>query len=454
MSKNKIAVVGAGLCGTMLAVRLAQRGYEVDLYEKRPDLRKVDQDAGRSINLALSDRGLQALDMIDMRKRIKDNLIPMKGRMIHDLKGNSRFSPYSGRDNDHINSVSRSGLNADLLDKAEEYDNLRLFFDHACIRYDVNENTLQFQYQGNTMSRTYDHVFGADGAGSAIRQVFMQLGNQIRFDYQQDFLTHGYKELEFPPAENGDYRIEHHALHIWPRDEYMMIALPNLDKSFTVTLFQAFEGPQGFDSLNTDEQIRSFFESSFPDAIQHMPELLHNFRSNPTSSLGTIKCYPWYIKDKVLLMGDAAHAIVPFYGQGMNCAFEDVFILDQFIDQYEGDWQKIFTSYSETRKKDTDAIADLAIDNFEEMQDKVNDVDFIQKRELEVKLEQAYTDYFSKYSLVTFREDLPYFNAMQQGRFQDEYLLEIVRKTDQPGSLDIAKIHNDLKRLTKEKFGE
>lgn len=454
MSDPKIAVVGAGLCGTLLAIRLAQRGFHVDLYEKRSDLRKVELEAGRSINLALSDRGIQALRMVGIEDRVKRNIIPMKGRMIHDLQGNSWLSPYSGREEDHINSVSRSGLNAELLDLAETYKEIQIFFDHSCDGYDVENNKIFFFHNGKQIPKTYAHVFGADGAGSVIRQVFMERGNRIRFNYQQEFLSHGYKELEFPAAENGGYRVEPNALHIWPRDEYMMIALPNLDKSFTVTLFQAFEGPGGFDSLNSEKEIIEFFQRSFPDAIPHMPNLIADFQKNPSSSLGTIKCSPWNIEDKVLLMGDAAHAIVPFYGQGMNCAFEDVFILDQFMELYKDDWLRIFNSYSESRKKDTDAIADLAIDNFSEMQDKVNDEDFIQKRKLEMKLEQKFSDYFSKYSLVTFREDLPYFNAMQQGRFQDQYLLELVRKTDEPDKIDINEVHKEITSLTKEKFGE
>lgn len=454
MKNPKIAVVGAGLCGTLLSIRLAQLDYSVDLFEKRPDLRKVQQDAGRSINLALSDRGLQALELVGIREQIEDDIIPMKGRMIHDLRGNSRLSPYSGRSSDYINSVSRPGLNAALLDMAETYENITVYFEYDCNYYDPDKNQLNFNTKNGQKEHTYDLVFGTDGAGSAIRQAFMMRSNILRFDYQQDFLTHGYKELEFPAADDGSYRIEPNALHIWPRDEYMMIALPNLDKSFTVTLFQAFDGPNGFDELDSPEIVRQFFENSFPDAIPHMPDLINDFFGNPTSSLGTIKCAPWHIENKVMLIGDAAHAIVPFYGQGMNCAFEDVFVLDQFIQQYNGNWNEILPAYSKSRRKDTDAIADLALDNFLEMQDRVNDEDFMQKRALEMELEQEYPDYFSKYSLVTFREDLPYYNAMKQGRFQDEYLLNVVRQHEDLAEINIEKVYKDIQAATRKNFNK
>ncbi len=446
MGKEYLAIVGAGLCGTLLAVRLAQRGFKVDLFERRPDLRRADLSAGRSINLALSSRGLQALDMVGAKEAVQNLMLPMKGRLLHDMKGETKMSLYSGREGRHINSISRSGLNALLLDMAESYEDVNIYFNHSCTSFEPEEAQLEFSNaEGETVTKKYDRVFGTDGAGSAIRQSFMARSNQMRFDFQQSFLTHGYKELSFPPTRDGDFAVSPEGLHIWPRDEFMMIALPNLDKSFTVTLFQAYEGPQGFDALNDDDKIRHFFDTYFPDAVPHMPDLIHEFHQNPTSSLGTIKCSPWHIQDKVLMMGDSVHAIVPFYGQGMNCAFEDVYVFDQYLDTYGTNWDKLFEAYSRERKVNTDAIADLALDNFYEMQDHVNDENFAKKRALEMILEKETADYHSKYSLVTFRPDLPYREALDQGRFQDEFLLRAVDQVSSVDQLDTEAVYQDLK---------
>lgn len=446
MGKEHLAIVGAGLCGTLLAVRLAQRGFKVDLFERRPDLRKSDLAAGRSINLALSDRGLQALDMVGAKDEVRDLMLPMKGRLLHDIEGETKLSLYSGREGHHINSISRSGLNALLLDMAESHSDVNIFFNHSCTAFEPEEAHLHFRdSRGETINKQYDRVFGTDGAGSAIRQSFMARSNQIRFDFEQSFLTHGYKELSFPPTKEGDFAVSPEGLHIWPRDEFMMIALPNLDKSFTVTLFQAYEGPYGFDALNEDDEIKHFFETYFPDAVPHMPDLINEFHQNPTSSLGTIKCSPWHIRDKVLMMGDAVHAIVPFYGQGMNCAFEDVFEFDKYLDTYGTKWNELFEAYSKERKVNTDAIADLALDNFYEMQDHVNDENFAKKRALEMILEETTTDYHSKYSLVTFRPDIPYREALDQGRFQDTFLLQTVDKVKSVDQLDPISVYEDLK---------
>jgi len=444
--KEHIAIVGAGLCGTLLAVRLGQRGFKVDLFERRPDLRRADLSAGRSINLALSSRGLQALDMVGAKEAVQNLILPMKGRLLHDAEGNKKLSPYSGREGQSINSISRSGLNALLLDMAEDLEDVQLFFEHSCTHFNPEKAELQFKTVDGTLKEyVYDRVFGTDGAGSVIRRSFMARSNQIRFDFEQSFLTHGYKELSFPPTPEGDFAVEPEALHIWPRNDFMMIALPNLDKSFTVTLFQDYDGPQGFDALIEDEDIQQFFDTHFPDAVAHMPNLVSEFHENPTSSLGTIKCAPWHMSDKVLMMGDAVHAIVPFYGQGMNCAFEDVYVFDQYLDTYGTDWKALFSAYSRERKVNTDAIADLALDNFHEMQDHVNDVNFGKKRELEMILEKTTSDYHSKYSLVTFRPDIGYRQALDQGRFQDEFLLRAVDKVEKIDQLDPTETHQKLK---------
>lgn len=430
---QKIAVVGAGLCGSMLAIRLAQRGYKVQVFEKRPDPRIKMLDAGRSINLALSDRGLRALEMIGMKDRILSELIPMYGRMIHTPGHEPRLARYSGRPGEHINSVSRPGLNNLLLDKAQQYPNIELFFNAPCKRVDLENGKIMISGNGEDIREfEADVIFGTDGAGSAVRQSMMPMSNSLRFNFSQQYLDHGYKELAIYPDAKGEFRIDGNALHIWPRGGYMVIALPNLDRSFTVTMFHPYAGEDGFDALTTPEKVLDFFSREYGELVELIPDLTDQFFANPTSSLGTIKCYPWQYNGRSILLGDAAHAIVPFYGQGMNASFEDVLVLDEMIDAYHGDWSGILPAYQEKRKKDADAIADLALDNFIEMRDKVADPVFIRKRNLEMALEANHPEYYSKYSLVTFREELPYSEAMKRGRWQDQVLLDYCKGTDRP----------------------
>ncbi|MBK8081648.1 MAG: FAD-dependent monooxygenase [Saprospiraceae bacterium] len=429
-----IIIIGSGLCGTLMALRMAQKGYQVDVYEKRPDMRNANIGSGRSINLALSDRGLSGLEMVGLREKALELVIPMKGRLIHDLKGNQQFFSYSGRQGEVINSISRKGLNILLMDEAEKTGKIRFFFRHECSDVDFD--------QGNAIVKNLDTnrettisgevILGTDGAFSAVRQAMMRQSGALRFQYSQSFLDTGYKELTIPASDEGGFRLEKNALHIWPREGFMLIALPNLDKSFTVTLFLPFEGDYSFEKLKSDEEIESFFKTWFPTAYQHMPDLLQDFRDNPASSLCTVKCFPWQVGGKVALMGDAAHAVVPFYGQGMNASFEDCVVLDECMDKYPGDWQKILKNYEAKRKVNGDAIGDLAVDNFYEMKAATADPVFVLKRRIELDLEQNFPDYFSKYSMVTFREDLPYKTAMDQGRLQDSVLMDYAR-TIYPG---------------------
>ena len=431
MSELKTCIVGAGLCGSMLAIRLAQRGISVKMFEKRVDLRKHEISAGRSINLALSDRGLKALEMIGVTERIKPLCIPMNGRLIHDKAGNTSFLPYSGRSGEYINSISRGGLNAVLLDYAEEIGGIEISFEQDCLGVDYKARMVKFKDKsGNITEEKPDAIFGTDGAGSAVRRSMMKHSNELLFNFSQHYLEHGYKELSIPPDKNGNHKIEKNALHIWPRGSFMVIALPNMDGSFTVTMFHPFDGPQGFHDLDTPEKARKLFEEQFPDILPLMPDFDTEFFDNPTSSLGTVKCYPWNAYDFSMLMGDAAHAIVPFYGQGMNASFEDVCVLDQLLQEGLQPGKELFHKFQLIRKKDTDAIADLAIDNFYEMRDHVANPVFIKKRSLETRLEQSNPDYFSKYSMVTFNEDMPYSEAMRRGRLQDEYLLSICSNDD------------------------
>ncbi len=429
MKEETILIIGAGLCGSLLALRMAQRGYNVQLIEKRPDLRTVDLGAGRSINLAFSDRGMKGMKLVGLEEQVKELCIPMYGRMIHDMEGNTFLSRYSGREHEYINSVSRTGLNALLLDEAEKMENITLIFNHSCLFVDLEEGIANFHDEENDREILLkgDIIIGADGAGSVLRKS-MFLHKKFLFSFSQNFLTHGYKELTFPPAKDGGYLTEKGALHIWPRGENMVIALPNLDGSFTVTLFLSYnEGEYNFDNLNTPERVIEYFEKYYPDALELMPSLATEYFENPVGALGTVKCSPWSSYGKTLLMGDAAHAIVPFYGQGMNASFEDVVVFDEILDKHKGDWNKVFAAYEKERKKDTDAIADLALDNFHEMKSHTASALFQEKRKLETAFEKEFPmEYSSKYSLVTFNEHIPYAEAMKRGRAQDKAILNLL----------------------------
>lgn len=427
--QQNILIIGAGLCGSLLALRLGQRGYNVNVYEMRPDLRKVDISAGRSINLAFSDRGNKGMKLVGIEEKVKQLCIPMHGRMIHDAHGNTFQSNYSGRAHEYINSISRGGLNALLLDEAEQHENVNIYFNKKCKSVDFEKTTALFKdhITKDEFVEDADVIIATDGAGSAMRKSYY-LGKKFLFSFSQAYLTHGYKELSILPKENGGYKIHKNALHIWPRSSFMLIALPNLDGSFTVTLFLSYdEGEYNFNNLKDEKSVLEFFQKEFPDALAIMPNLLDDFFENPTAPLGTIKCSPWHYKGNTLLMGDAAHAIVPFYGQGMNASFEDVVEFDAILDKYKGNWETVFSEYEKTRKKDTDAIADLAIDNFHEMKDHVANPIFQKKRKIEMALEAAFPDdYSSKYSLVTFNEDIGYREAMLKGRAQDKAILNLL----------------------------
>ncbi len=437
-----ILIIGAGLCGSLLALRLAQRGYKVSVYESRPDLRTTDISAGKSINLALSDRGFKALRLAGVEEKARDICIPMHGRLIHDKEGNTFASNYSGRDGEYINSISRGELNGLLLTEADLYDNLTIHFNNECTAVDIENNIASF-YNHNTKEGfevKADIIFGTDGAGSALRKSYY-LERKFLFSFSQNFLTHGYKELEIPASKDGNHLISKDHLHIWPRGNYMLIALPNLDGSFTVTLFLSYdEGEYNFNNLTTTEKITEFFEKQFPDALELIPDIASEFSNNPTGALGTVKCSPWYYQNKTLILGDAAHAVVPFYGQGMNASFEDVTVLDGIIDKHNGDWKTIFKEYQKARKVDADAIGDLAVENYYEMRDHVANPIFKQKRTLEMALEKEFPEeYFSKYSMVTFNEDIPYHTAMLKGRAQDKAILNMIADDDISISDNITK---------------
>lgn len=471
---SKVTIIGAGLAGSLLAIYLAKRGVAVDVFEARGDMRKEQVAAGRSINLALSDRGIAALREVGIDEKMLSEAIPMRGRMIHDRSGNTKLLPYSGRSGEYINSVSRGGLNIALIDEAESVG-VKFYFNNACADFDID--TGEAILADGTRVKG-DTVIATDGAGSAVRQALEK--HLPGFSSSSVFLDHGYKELHIPPGVASDRAdknpvditpgsdLDMNALHIWPRHQFMMIALPNFDGSYTCTLFIAHKGANSFEELDrstADETLLPFFEREFPDALNLMPTLVDDFSDNPIGLLGTVKCAPWNLGGKVLLLGDSAHAMVPFYGQGMNCAFEDVRLLAELVDKQTAetqrrreedqetdsysqiDWEWIFEEYSATRKPNADAIQDMAVENFYEMRDAVADPVFQRKRELETLLEQTYADYFSKYSMVTFREDLAYSEAKRLGNAQDELLMNLCRPIKSVAELDIESVIAEIRKL-------
>ncbi|MBA3352704.1 MAG: FAD-dependent monooxygenase [Blastocatellia bacterium] len=472
---SKVVIIGAGLAGSLLAIYLAKRGIAVEVFESRSDMRLSKVDAGRSINLALSDRGIAALHEVGMDQYMLAEAVPMHGRMIHTVSGETKLLPYSGREGEYINSVSRSGLNIALMNEAEKHPGVQFVFNEKCVDFACSSGEVMFE---SGRSRRADTVIATDGAGSAVRQAMEQQFEG--FQASSIFLEHGYKELHIPPGRNSEFLLEKNALHIWPRHQFMMIALPNNDGSFTCTLFLAHKNSSlseggvdaasadgvvlseknqptdargtdlcSYDQLTNPDALLDFFQREFPDIVPLMPTLVDDFFENPTGDLGTLKCWPWNVDGRALLLGDSAHAVVPFYGQGMNCAFEDVRVLDQLMSARPAvagtstsglDWKDIYDEYGQLRKINTDAIADMAEENFYEMRDRVADPIFQRKRELETKLEQTYPDYFSKYSMVTFREDLPYSVAKQRGNAQDRMLMEICSGIEDVSVLNLEEV--------------
>ena len=415
---SKFALIGSGLAGGLLAAFLGRRGDEIELFERRSDPRAGNTVGGRSINLALSTRGIHALAQLGLADAVLEHAIPMRGRMIHDRSGALHFSPYDRDPNKCINSIGRGALNTVVIEAAQRYPNVQVKFNHRCVDVDLDlpaAAIVNTETNESSIARA-EAVLGVDGAFSAVRRAMQRID---RFEYSQSYLAHGYKELTIPPTADGGWRMEKHALHIWPRKSFMMIALPNPDGSFTCTLFWEFEGPRSFSTVRSDDEVRRFFGEEFPDAVPLMPALLDDFRENPTGSLVTVRCAPWYYHDKVALVGDAAHAVVPFYGQGMNAAFEDCVVLDECLTEFPNDRGRAFDEYVVRRKANTDALADLAVQNFIEMRDKTASRAFRAKKKLDHTLEGLLPGvYLPLYAMVTFTR-LPYKEAAERARRQD-----------------------------------
>ena len=418
-----ITLIGAGLTGPLLALGLVKRGFRVVIYERREDMRQVRMSAGRSINLALSVRGIHALNEAALWKRMQDIVIPMKGRMMHSTASELTFQPYGKDDSEVIYSISRAELNIALMNAAEA-QGVQIHFQQRCTGIDLKNGVLELRDESTGEARTVDAgvVIGCDGSASAIRGEMLK---RSRFNFSQEYLDCGYKELTIPAGPGGKHVLETHALHIWPRGNHMLIALPNIDGTFACILFLPFEGQESFACLTSREAVFGFFQSRFPDAVPLMPELADNFFANPTGAMVTVKCSPWHERGKALLLGDAAHAIVPFFGQGINCGFEDCTVLLDLLDHCGADWERVFPEFEESRKKNTDAIADLAVENFVEMRDRVADPRFLFRKKVELAMEAKYPGRFvPKYSMVTFHR-IPYATAMQRGDIQDRMLTQL-----------------------------
>ncbi len=420
-----IVISGAGLVGSLLAVMLGRRGYSVSVYEKREDLRQAEISAGRSINLALAERGIDALKRAGLFGEVEELLIPMRGRMLHLDDGQETLVPYGQRPEEVIYSVSRGDLNCLMMTEAEQHPNVEIFFDQKCESIDIENNRMTVVDNRTDQVREveYSVIIGCDGVGSAIRRAVME---QSAGECAVEMLDHDYKELCIPAGREGGFQMEREALHIWPRGGYMLIALPNLDGSYTVTLFLAKRGQPSFEQLENPTNVLEFFQQQFPDALKLIPDLATEFVDNPTGELGTIRCWPWSANGTALIMGDASHAIVPFHGQGMNAGFEDCAELLRLLDEYEDDWSVVMKKFQDSRKPNADAIADMALENYMIMRDSVVDEKFNQKKQLGFQLELRHPDKFiPRYSMVMFHT-MPYKDALERGKIQDAIMDELL----------------------------
>jgi kynurenine 3-monooxygenase len=424
-NEKEITILGAGLVGSLLSMYLVKEHMKVEVFEKRRDPRKAQRQEGRSINLALSHRGLHALEKVGLREKAQSLAIPMKGRMMHSTTGELTFQPY-GKEGQFINSISRSELNHMLITEAES-QGVIFNFNKPCSGINIDEEYLELDGIPYDLKQK-GLVIGSDGAFSMLRQVMQK---RDRFSFSQDYLDHAYKELTINPVQ-GDFALDPHALHIWPRGGFMLIALPNQDKSFTCTLFLSWEGKESFDNLNSKEAVMIFFEKYFRDVIPLIPDLADQFQSNPTASLVSTSCFPWS-SGKFTLIGDAAHAIVPFYGQGMNAGFEDCRLFMEHAKSCGFEWINVLKAFERSRKPNADAIKQLALQNFIEMRDKVGQDQFLRQKSIEAELNNKYPDqWIPQYSMVTF-SDIDYSEALQDGNLKNEVMESYLCQSSEEG---------------------
>jgi kynurenine 3-monooxygenase len=439
LADNTINIVGAGQCGTLIAIMLARHGYDVEVYERFTDPRIQDAEAGRSINLALAARGLNALQRVGIGDLIKPMLVPMRGRMVHQIDGSNDFLRYGQRDHEQIYSVTRLGLNQVLLGVADELPNVHLNFQQNAIGYDAPDRTVHIKNEldGSLYEIEAEPLLAADGAGSTIRRSF---DGTDTFGGIESLLAHGYKELSIPAGANGEYQMDSDALHIWPRGGFMLIALPNPDGDFTLTLFLPNSGENSFEQLSDEAAVTRFFETHFADVAPLIPALCDDVLNHPLGFLGTVRCRHWHDRGNVLLLGDAAHAIVPFHGQGMNLAFEDCLLLDKIVRRQGGDWPNVFARFEAEQLANASAIADMALDNYIEMRDTVRDPKFALRKALAFELERRLPDHFiPRYSMVMFHADIPYLVAQQRGEVQKALLEEFTQEAESFSEVDVER---------------
>ncbi len=446
-STRNITLVGAGLTGCLLAIYLAKRGFHVDIYEGRPDLRKTKIGGGRSINLTLAARGIQALKEVGLYDQVMQLTIPLKGRIIHALNGNRIFQPYGYNDSEVLYSLLRNELSILLLNELEKYKTVQVYFNQKCTGVSFEQRELYLQNQTTKEQTTVkvNQIIGTDGSASAIRTAMQ---TKVGFNFSQAYLDHGYKEITIPGYQSSLPVLERNALHVWPRKQYMINGFPNQDGSMTCVLFAPFEGENGLNNLNSKKKVLNLFQTQFPDILSFIPDLAQRYFSCKTGYLVTIKCQPWHVEDKALLLGDAAHAIVPFHGQGMNCAFEDCAYLDKCIEKHGTDWQSVFQEFERYRKVNTDAIADLSIQNYLELRDHVADSRFSLKKKVEEILADKYPEQFiPRFSMVCFHQ-FPYSIAQRRGAIQQSILEEICQNINDVEDINWEKTN----RLIEEKL--
>ncbi len=437
MKRNNVTILGAGLCGSLLSIIFARRGIKVTLLERRPDPRLAGAVGGRSINLVMSSRGIRAVKHAGVFEQIEPLLVAMKGRLIHSLDGDTELQHYGQKDSEVIYSVSRSALNCILIDQADAEPNVTIRFEQEAVSYYPEESTVRMRDHIKACDYDLDAtpLIAADGAGSLVRRAYQE---SDAITASEELLPHSYKELAIPGGSNGAFQLDPGALHIWPRGGFMLIALPNPGGDFTLTLFLASEGETSFAALDEDQKVNDFFNENFADAVPLIDDLIGTWNRNPVGLLGTVRCDHWHDDDKLLLIGDAAHAVVPFHGQGMNLAFEDCVVLDQVLDNPDADWQTVFEVYEKEQLANANAIADMALENYIEMRDTVLSPEYLLRKELSFILERRLPDrLIPRYSMIMFHDEIPYAVAQERGNLQQKILEELTQGIDCIDEIDI-----------------